>query len=381
MAAPIAFDDAVVGGGILGIAHAYHLARRGRRVVVIERNPRAMGASVRNFGMLWPIGQRPGAMRQMAMRSLDIWIEALEESGCWFERSGSLHLAYHEDEAMVLSEFANSGASDGLACVLESPSDIGVRSDAVQQTSLVAGLWSPTETCIDPRQVTARIPEWLQSEFGVEFRYGQAVTSYTEPYVRAGEHTYEVDHLWVCSGDELHLLYPDVLQALGLVRCKLQMMRSLPVEDGWRMGPMLAAGLTLRHYSAFEACPSLPAVKQRILEETPMYDAYGIHVMASQNGLGEIVIGDSHEYGQSIGPFDKVEIDSMILRYLASFLKAPDLHVAERWHGTYAKHPSLPYVVVNPELTSTLITGVGGAGMTLSFGLAEQTVNAVLGSV
>ena len=67
------YDDIVVGAGIIGLAHAYELARRGRRVAVLERSPAAAGASVRNFGMLWPIGQPFGEPRTLANRSLDTW--------------------------------------------------------------------------------------------------------------------------------------------------------------------------------------------------------------------------------------------------------------------------------------------------------------------
>ena len=46
------YDLAVVGGGIIGLAHAYLAARKGLKVVVIERDGAATGASVRNFGFI-----------------------------------------------------------------------------------------------------------------------------------------------------------------------------------------------------------------------------------------------------------------------------------------------------------------------------------------
>ena len=71
-------------------------------------------------------------------------------------------------------------------------------------------------------------------------------------------------------------------------------------------------------------------------------------MLVSQNGRGELTIGDSHEYGDLIEPFDKTEIDEWILGYLKTFLDAPGLRIASRWHGTYAKHMTEPYVVIHP---------------------------------
>jgi FAD dependent oxidoreductase TIGR03364 len=368
------FDDAVVGAGVLGLAHAFHLARRGRRVIVFERNRRASGASVRNFGMIWPIGQPATRMHEMALRSRALWLEVLRASGLWHDEAGSLHLAYRQDEAAVLAEFAGRAAADGYECELLTPAEVARRSPAVKTSGLLAGMWSPSEICVDPRQVIAELPGWLEREFGVRFEFGSAVTRYDRPRVSAGDATCTAERLVVCSGDDLQTLYPATLAAAGLIRCKLQMMRSTGCASRFRLGPMLAAGLTLRHYQNFAACPSLDAFKSRVACETPEFDRYGIHVLASQNGHGELILGDSHEYGDAIEPFDKPEIDRLILDYLHTFLDVPDLQIAARWHGIYVKHPREPYFVARPEPGATVVTGLGGAGMTLSFGLAEEVV-------
>ena len=68
-------DVAVVGAGIVGIAHALTAAKRGYSVALFERNDRARGASVRNFGAIWTVGMAPGKMHARAMRSRKIWLD------------------------------------------------------------------------------------------------------------------------------------------------------------------------------------------------------------------------------------------------------------------------------------------------------------------
>jgi len=373
------YDDAVIGAGILGLAHAYHLARRGRRVVVFERDRRALGASVRNFGMLWPVGQPFGPRRSLAERSLGIWLDVLASSRLWHERTGSLHLAYRDDEAQVLREFAQECLDHGDPVDLLGPVQVGNCAPAVKREGLQLALYSPREVCVDPREVIAFLPDWLTSTFGVVFRFGCTITAVELSDLVAGHTRWSAGRHWICCGDELELLFPEQFRECGLVRCKLQMMRSQSCGGQWRIGPMLAAGLTLRHYDSFRDCPTLAALKRRIAEESPWMDRFGIHVLVAQNGHGELTIGDSHEYGDAIEPFDKTEIDEWILRYLETFLEVPNLRIASRWHGTYVKHPGEPYLVIQPAPGSTAITGLGGAGMTLSFGLAEQVIARELG--
>ncbi|MGH9835606.1 MAG: FAD-dependent oxidoreductase [Blastocatellia bacterium] len=102
-------------------------------------------------------------------------------------------------------------------------------------------------------------------------------------------------------------------------------------------------------------------------------------MLVSQNGLGELTLGDSREYDAEITPFDKQEIDELVLRYLNIFFAAPGLQITSHWNGVYVKHPTEPSFIARPAAGVTIGAGVGGAGMTLSFGLAEKVVKENLG--
>jgi FAD dependent oxidoreductase TIGR03364 len=370
------YDAAIAGAGIVGLAHAYALARRGLRVVVFERGHQAQGASIRNFGMIWPIGQPSGPMYALAQRSRGLWLEVLRASGLWHAESGSLHLAYHDDEAAVLREFVERhGEEFGVKCL--APAEVLRRFPAVQPQGLQAGLWSPREVGVDPRQIIAELPDWLHRTYGVDFFFDTTVTGYHLPRIQTTRGTFAARQLILATGADFRDLAPESFTESGLVPVKLQMMRT-PAYPEYRIGTMLAAGLTLRHYKAFADCPSLPALARRLDAELPAYGEHGIHVMAAQNGLGELVLGDTHHYGNAITPFDRPELDELVLAYLQTFLRVPNLRIAARWNGIYVKHPTRSYVVAEPARDVIAVTGVGGAGMTLSFGLADQIVKELL---
>jgi FAD dependent oxidoreductase TIGR03364 len=179
----------------------------------------------------------------------------------------------------------------------------------------------------------------------------------------------------ICSGDDLATLKPEIYREQRIRRCKLHMMRTVPQPDGWRIGPHVASGLTIRHYPNFQRCSSLGALAERIATETPELDRFGIHVMASQNHLGQVVLGDSHQYDDEVEPFDESEIDRLIERELRKILKLPTWEMQSRWHGIYAKFTEDIAFEREPEPRVHVCTGLGGNGMTLSMGIAERAWN------
>ena len=362
----------VIGAGIVGLAMARALSEKGYRVRVFERSSRAVGASIRNFGMVWPVGQS-GRLYERALRSRDIWKEAGSTGAFWHEQAGSLHLAYHQDEWQVLQELYESFRKDRPVQLL-TPAQVTNMSEAVVENGLLGGLHSADELIVDPREAIAALPGWLTEKYKVEFSWNRCVSYISDNTVYVGnDEEYQADLIAVCSGADFETLYPEAFSRYPLTSCKLQMMRFRSQPDAWRIGPALCGGLSLIHYKSFMAAASLPALKERYQRELPEYLNWGIHVMVSQNGYGELTVGDSHEYGSVHDPFDKEFINRMIVDYLKTFARFRDWTISETWNGIYPKlTDGEADLFFSPEPGVFVVNGLGGAGMTLSFGLAEE---------
>ncbi len=373
------YDIIIVGAGIVGMAIALANAKRGKKVAVFERHPQAIGASIRNFGMVWPIGQPAGNLFDRAMLSREIWLDISRQTGMWARPTGSLHLAYHEDEIAVLEEFVSQNRDADYQCKLVTPKDIRSLSPIANTEGLLGGLWSETEVNIHSRIAIQMVADYLKKKYEVEFYFNTVITDIEFPYAHTFDDSFKAnEQIYVCSGADFETLYPSVFQQSGITKCKLQMLSTVSQGEDFNMGAMLCAGLTFRHYSSFQNCPTLPKLSARYDREEPRFKEHGIHVLLSQNSWGQLIIGDSHEYGLHLSPFDKEEINDLILKYLNTFTKIPDLTIADRWNGIYPKLPGQTEFIYEPENGVTIVNAMSGAGMTLSFGLAEEVVNGLL---
>ncbi|MFF5790068.1 TIGR03364 family FAD-dependent oxidoreductase [Streptomyces sp. NPDC012693] len=368
-------DTAVIGGGIVGLAHALAAAKRGDRVVLFERDDFSVGASIRNFGLIWPVGQHP-AVYERALRAREIWLEIAAKTDLWCPRTGSLHLVHEQDEEAVLEEFlATTPAAREQGCRMVTPAEAGRLGAGVETDGLRAAMWSPTELNVDPRRAIPTVARHLAVEYGVDVRFGTTVRGVSLPHLDTTAGTWQADRVFVCSGNDFETLYPEQFTAAELTRCKLQMLRTPPQPGDWQLGATLCAGLTLLHYAAFKHCTSLTALSARMQEQMPFYGENGIHVLLSQTADGALTVGDSHHYGKTHDPFESEAVSDAIMSYLRTFAKAPDLSIAQRWTGFYPSAPDgATEVVLKPEPGVTVVNGLGGAGMTLSFGLAEENL-------
>jgi D-hydroxyproline dehydrogenase subunit beta len=109
-------DIVVVGGGIIGTACAYELARSGAAVTLLEKDELAAGASGRNLGYLDT--SKDPILAPLARRSLERYAEIATDPPTPFfldaEPLGTLAVTIDEDELGDLRDWVEAGRAVGV---------------------------------------------------------------------------------------------------------------------------------------------------------------------------------------------------------------------------------------------------------------------------
>jgi FAD dependent oxidoreductase TIGR03364 len=373
------WDLIVIGAGILGTSHAYFAAKRGWRVLLLERGDWPGEASVRNFGTLMA-GSLAGEWRRRGLESIAVYRELAPLAGFDFFPSGSLYQVTTAVEAAILQEFAALAPSEGCRCELMEPAGAVALNPLLNGDGVRLALFFPDDARVEPRNLFRRWIPWLTRELSVEYRPATVAVQVWahdgEACVRtANGAELHARHVVVCNGSDLRVLFPERLAEAGFQRCKLQMMRIAP-QAGPRLHTTVASGLTLRRYPAFTICPSWARLNEEpaaagVLEA-------GIHILMVQDPDGSFVLGDSHSY--SAGDLSEVldtRIEALILAEAQKLMRLSNWQITERWHGVYSIPEDAEIFRTTIDNVIHLVTGIRGKGMTTGPAVARETIDAL----
>ena len=369
------FEVAVVGGGIIGLATAIMAARAGARVVLVEADPAALGASIRNFGLITISGQARGAVWQLSRRSRDLWDEIASEAGLPILQRGLVMAAQSEEAAGVLDAFlaTDMGAVFSTLSFEEASQAV----PPLRESRIRAAALSPRELRIDPRTALPVLTDHART-LGVDVRFQSPVAGVCPGEIRltCGE-TLRAGRIIVCAGALAGRLAPAEIAARMPACTKLHMLRIRPRSDLGLPKPAVISDLTFARYPGFADLPEAAALKARLAVSHADMLADGIHVIAVRNQDGTLTIGDSHHdcSGDSADPFQPTGVDKRILEAANQFLDLDGAEVVERWTGAYPKADGGDWMIEETAPGVWFAGVLGGKGMTLSFGFAEMVVN------
>jgi glycine/D-amino acid oxidase-like deaminating enzyme len=147
-------DVVVVGSGAFGASAAYHLARRGLRVAVLERAALASQTSPRAAGLTSQVRATP-ALTRLAQRAVSKLAAFTEETGqpLRFTQSGALKIARTERDAEQLAMEVARGMDVGVPIELVSVAEARRRLPILGERGIVAVTWSPTDCNVEPSEL------------------------------------------------------------------------------------------------------------------------------------------------------------------------------------------------------------------------------------
>ena len=169
-------DVVIVGGGVNGVAVAFHLARRGVRVTVVERDSVAAGPTGRSCGLVRQHYSHPTTAR-MALESLRVFqrFDELVGGECDFRQTGALVLAGPQEvESLTANVAMQRGV--GIDSRLLSPREAAEIEPHADLDGVAAAAWEPEAGYADAYATSQAFAQRAR-QLGAELRTGTTVSS------------------------------------------------------------------------------------------------------------------------------------------------------------------------------------------------------------
>lgn len=365
----------IVGGGVVGTAHAWQAVQRGHRVVHLEREVEARGATVRNFGLVWVSGRADHEL-DAALRARQLWEQIGElVPAVGFRPAGSLTLLRSPREVAVAEQVAARADGDRRGFSVLDPDQARAVNPALRGKFLAA-LYCSRDGAVESRQALPAIRAHLERSGQYTFVPGTEARSVDGGIVRDDRgRSYDGDLVLLCPGAAHGGLTREVAGELPVRRVRLQMMQTEPL--GEPLTTAIADGDSFRYYPGY-AGSALEALRDNEPQD-PVADANHMQLLCVQRLHGGLTIGDTHEYAEPFG-FDVQEPPYTYLSgVVEEFLGRPLPAIRQRWAGVYSQCTDPGDLVCRRNAGDGVwvVTGPGGRGMTLAPAIAEHTADLV----
>ena len=146
---PAETDVVVLGGGVIGVMTAWHLAERGVRVVLCEKGRIAAEQSGRNWGWIRQQGRDPAELPIM-VEALGLWKSLAQEMGkdLGFRQTGVMYLARSEAEMADFDAWMTHARAQDLDTMMLSAVDVARHIKG--QGGWIGGLLTPSDARAEP---------------------------------------------------------------------------------------------------------------------------------------------------------------------------------------------------------------------------------------
>lgn len=252
-------DVLVIGGGIVGAASAYHLARAGVGVTLVEGEQLAYGATGRNLGFIWVHTRKKGPELDLVMTTRNGIEELVGELGMdvHLRTNGGMVFFQDERQTPVMREFVEERVGDGLPMQLLSAAEARDLAPILPE-NIQGATFCPLDVQVEPTR-------WVQAfgraaeRHGAQVREGVRVTRLiregdrvvgaetTEGRIVAGE-------VVLAAGGWTPELASTVDIDLPIHPMRLQIVQTEPF--GIRTDHVIYGATALKQYSVFQDLPS-----------------------------------------------------------------------------------------------------------------------------
>ena len=206
MTLPTQTRTVIIGGGVIGCSIAYHLAREGRKdIVVLERSKLTCGTTWHAAGLVRRL--RPSAtLTKLINYSIDLYGELERETGqaTGWVQTGSLTLATNPDRLTNIKRQVSLGRAFGLESEVVDSARTRELWPLINVDDVIGAVWSPSDGRVNPSDVALALSKGAKAR-GVQIFEDTRVTGLQKKGgrisgIETGDHVIKADEVVVACG-------------------------------------------------------------------------------------------------------------------------------------------------------------------------------------